>query len=60
MYFPAASAEAVAAAKKAHKEMYSALLAKREVLVSRLEETRARYTELLLKEMVGCLSFMKT
>ena len=54
---PIASAEAVAAAKKAHKEMYSALLSKREVLVSLLEEKLARYKELLLKEMVGwCLS----
>ena len=48
-----ASAEAVAAAKKAHKEMYSALLSKREVLVSLMEEKLARYKELLLKEMVA-------
>lgn len=48
-----ATAEAVAAAKKAHKEMYSALLSKREILVSLLEEKLARYKELLLKEMVS-------
>ena len=39
--------------------MYSALLTKREVLVGLLEEKLARYKELLLKEMVGCVSFMK-
>ena len=51
----AASAEAVAAAKKAQQEMYSALLAKREVLAHGLETKLTRYKELLLKEMVATL-----
>ena len=52
-----ASAEAVAAAKKAQQEMYQALLAKREVLVDGLEGKLTRYKELLLKEMVRALSY---
>ena len=51
-FLSSASAEAVAAAKKAQQEMYSALLAKREVLVHGLESKLTRYKELLLKEMV--------
>ena len=56
-FFLSASAEAVAAAKKAQQEMYSALLAKREVLVHGLESKLTRYKELLLKEMV-CVHMM--
>ena len=42
----AASTEAVAAAKKAQQEMYSALLAEREVLAHGLETRLTRYKEL--------------
>ena len=44
--------EALAAAKKAQQEMYSALLTKREVLVEELESKLTAYKGLLLKEMV--------
>ena len=47
-----ASAEAVAAAKAAQQEMYSALLAKRLTLVNEFEKKAARYKEILIKEMV--------
>ena len=48
-----ASAEAVAAAKAAQNEMYSALLAKRTTLLKSFEQKAARYKEILIKEMVG-------
>ena len=48
-----ASAEAVAAAKAAQNEMYSALLAKRATLLKLFEQKAARYKEILIKEMVG-------
>ena len=51
-----ASAEAVAAAKVAQEEMYTALLARRTTLVSDFERKAARYKEILIKEMVGTLS----
>ena len=47
-----ATVEAIAAAKKAQHEMYSALLTKREVLVEDLESKLTAYKGLLLKEMV--------
>ncbi len=47
-----ATVEAVAAAKRAQHEMYSALLTKREVLVEDLESKLTAYKGLLLKEMV--------
>ena len=47
-----ASAEAVAAAKKAQQEMYGALLATREELVDALEKKLTAYKDLLIKEMV--------
>ena len=52
---PASSAtvEAIAAAKKAQQEMYTALLTKREVLVEELESKLTAYKGLLLKEMVN-------
>lgn len=46
-----ASAEAVAAAKAAQSEMYSALLARRQILMSEFERKAARYKEILVKEM---------
>ena len=49
-----ASAEAVAAAKAAQSEMYSALLARRQNLMSEFERKAARYKEILVKEMVRC------
>ncbi len=49
---PAASAEAVAAAKAAQQGMYTALLAKRQTLVGEFESKAARYKEILIKEMV--------
>ena len=52
-----ASAEAVAAAKAAQNEMYSALLAKRTTLLKSFEQKAARYKEILIKEMVGHPSF---
>ena len=48
-----ASAEAVAAAKAAQNEMYSALLTKRATLLKLFEQKAARYKEILIKEMVG-------
>ena len=48
-----ASAEAVAAAKAAQNEMYSALLAKRTTLLKSFEQKAACYKEILIKEMVG-------
>ena len=51
-----ASAEAVAAAKKAQQEMYGALLTTREELVDTLEKKLTAYKDLLLKEMVKCFS----
>ena len=52
-----ASVEAVAAAKKAQKEMYGALLSKRELLVEDLESKLSAYKDLLLKEMVTLKNF---
>ena len=51
---PIASAEAVAAAKAAQSEMYSALLARRQNLMAEFEKKAARYKEILVKEMVRC------
>jgi hypothetical protein len=42
----------VAAAKKAQSEMYSALLARRQNLMTEFEKKAARYKEILVKEMV--------
>ncbi len=50
---PTASAEAVAAAKAAQQEMYTALLSKRQMLVGEFEKKAARYKEILIKEMVS-------
>ena len=47
-----ASAEAVAAAKAAQSEMYSALLARRQNLMAEFEKKAARYKDILVKEMV--------
>ena len=52
-----ASVEAVAAAKKAQKEMYGALLSKRELLLEDLESKLSAYKDLLLKEMVTLKNF---
>ena len=52
-----ASVEAVAAAKKAQKEMYGALLSKRELLLEDLESKLSAYKDLLLKEMVTLKHF---
>ncbi|XP_003382747.1 PREDICTED: FERM domain-containing protein 4A-like isoform X2 [Amphimedon queenslandica] len=46
-----ASAEAVAAAKKAQQEMYGALSTTRDELVDKLEKKLTAYKDLLLKEM---------
>ena len=53
MFLYLASAEAVAAAKAAQNEMYSALLTKRATLLRLFEQKAARYKEILIKEMVG-------
>ncbi len=50
---PTASAEAVAAAKAAQQEMYTALLARRATLLAEFERKAARYKDILIKEMVG-------
>lgn len=55
MFLYSASAEAVAAAKAAQNEMYSALLTKRATLLRLFEQKAARYKEILIKEMVGLL-----
>ena len=52
LFFSLATAEAVAAAKKAQQEMYGALLSRREELVDTLEKKLTSYKELLIKEMV--------
>ncbi len=49
---PTASVEAIAAAKAAQQEMYTALLSKRQTLVGEFERKAARYKEILIKEMV--------
>lgn len=54
-----ATVEAIAAAKKAQHEMYSALLTKREMLVEELESKYTSYKDLLLKEMVGYTCSMR-
>ncbi len=48
----AASAEAMAAAKAAQSDMYSALLARRQMLMAEFETKAAKYKEILVKEMV--------
>ena len=55
MFLYSALAEAVAAAKAAQNEMYSALLTKRSTLLRLFEQKAARYKEILIKEMVGLL-----
>lgn len=57
LYFPIASAEATAAAKKAQQEMYGALSTKRDEIVDKLEKKLTAYKDLLLKEMVKLISF---
>ncbi len=47
-----ASAEAMAAARAAQQEMYTALLARRTTLLAEFEMKAARYKEILIKEMV--------
>jgi len=47
-----ASAEAMAAAKEAQSNMYSALLARRQMLMAEFEMKAAKYKEILVKEMV--------
>ena len=55
-----ATVEAIAAAKKAQTEMYTALLTKREVLVEELESKLTAYKGLLLKEMVKQITLLCT
>ena len=47
-----ASAEALAAAKAAQNEMYSALMAKRTALQQEFQQKLLRYKDILIKEMV--------
>jgi len=52
MHFNLVSAQAQEVAKSAQSHMYTALTAKRNVLIEQLEAKVRRYKELQLKEMV--------